>query len=165
MWTLEKWYWWAYFQGRNSDADVEKRHVDTEGERTGGANCERSNACVTTCKAESSGKLLYSLVSSAQCSDDLDEWLGVRLRRERIYLWVWLIVHIVVQQKVKQHCKEIVLQSQVSGLFPGVVKIDPLTIKGPGSESQLWNWVIGWKWKSESVSHSVVSDTLWPHGL
>ena len=60
--------------------------MDSEGEREGGVNCESSNAYVTMCKADSSGKLLYSLVSSAQCSDDLDEWMGVRLRRERIYL-------------------------------------------------------------------------------
>ena len=38
-------------KGMNSDADVKNRHVGTEGEREGGANCESSNACITTCKA------------------------------------------------------------------------------------------------------------------
>ena len=27
--NLEKWYWWTYFQGRNRDADLENRLVDT----------------------------------------------------------------------------------------------------------------------------------------
>ena len=29
--NLEKWYRWTYFQGKNRDADVENRHVDTMG--------------------------------------------------------------------------------------------------------------------------------------
>ena len=29
MWTLEKWYRWTYFQGRNRDANIENRYVDT----------------------------------------------------------------------------------------------------------------------------------------
>ena len=28
MWTLEKWYRWTYFQGRNRDADLENRYVN-----------------------------------------------------------------------------------------------------------------------------------------
>ena len=32
-----------------------------------------------------------------------------RLQRERIYVYIWLI-HVVVQQKLIQHCKAIILQ-------------------------------------------------------
>ena len=35
-WNLEKWYWWAYLQGRNREADMENRLEDTAGkERVG----------------------------------------------------------------------------------------------------------------------------------
>ena len=40
--NLEKWYWWTYLQGRNRDTDIEKRFVDTAGERKGGTNWESS---------------------------------------------------------------------------------------------------------------------------
>ena len=43
MWNLEKWYRWTYFQGRNRDADIEKRHVDGGGGGgEGRTNCESS---------------------------------------------------------------------------------------------------------------------------
>ena len=32
MWNLEKWYKLTCLQGRNTDADIENRCVDTEGE-------------------------------------------------------------------------------------------------------------------------------------
>ena len=32
MWNLEKWYQWTYLQGRNRDADMEKKLVDRVGE-------------------------------------------------------------------------------------------------------------------------------------
>ena len=35
------------------------------------------------------------------------------LKREEIYVYLWLI-HVVVQQKVTQHCKEIILQSKLN---------------------------------------------------
>ena len=38
IWNPEKWYWWAYLQDRNRDADVEKGLVDTVGEGEGGTN-------------------------------------------------------------------------------------------------------------------------------
>ena len=31
MWNLEKLYRWTYLQGRNRDADIKNRHVDTGG--------------------------------------------------------------------------------------------------------------------------------------
>ena len=48
--------------------------------------------------------------------DDLEEWdarcWGGRLTREEIYVYLYLI-HIVVQQKLTQHCKAIILQSKL----------------------------------------------------
>ena len=35
--------------------------------------------------------------------------VGGRLKRKEIYVYLWLI-HVVVQQKLAQHCKAIVLQ-------------------------------------------------------
>ena len=40
--NLEKWYWWTCLQGRNRDADIESRLVDTAGEGVEGANGESS---------------------------------------------------------------------------------------------------------------------------
>ena len=31
IWNLEKWYWWAYFQSRNGDTDIENGHMDPKG--------------------------------------------------------------------------------------------------------------------------------------
>ena len=47
MWNLEKWYRRTYLQGRNRDADVENRHVDTGGEGEGGTNWEIRNDIFT----------------------------------------------------------------------------------------------------------------------
>ena len=45
--------------------------------------------------------------------DDLEGWMvggvGGRLQREGIYVYIELI-HFVVQQKLTQHCKAIILQ-------------------------------------------------------
>ena len=30
IWSLEKWYWRIYLQGKNRDADIEKELVDTQ---------------------------------------------------------------------------------------------------------------------------------------
>ena len=52
------------------DADIEKGHVDTEGEREGGTNWESSSNIYTLpcVKWTAGGKLLHSTGSSAQCS-------------------------------------------------------------------------------------------------
>ena len=39
--------------------------------------------------------------------------MGGRFRREGIYVYLWLI-HIVVWQKPKQHCKTIILQLKIN---------------------------------------------------
>ena len=31
VWNLEKWYWWTYLQGRNSDEDMENRLIGKVG--------------------------------------------------------------------------------------------------------------------------------------
>ena len=38
---------------------------------------------------------------------------GGELKREEIYVYLWLI-HVVVQQKATQHCKAIILQSKLN---------------------------------------------------
>ena len=44
--------------------------------------------------------------------DDLEEWdwggVGGRLKREGIYVYIYLI-HVVIQQKLIQYCKAILL--------------------------------------------------------
>ena len=35
MWNVEIWYRWSYVRSRNRDIDVENKHMDTKGERTG----------------------------------------------------------------------------------------------------------------------------------
>ena len=67
MGNLEKWYWWTYLEGRNRDADIENRLVDTAGEREGGRNWESSTE-ICTLPYITSGKLLYNAGSSNQCS-------------------------------------------------------------------------------------------------
>ena len=42
IWNLEKWYCWAYLQGKNGDADIDNGLVDTELEGEGGMNGESS---------------------------------------------------------------------------------------------------------------------------
>ena len=42
IWNLERWYWWAYFQGSSGDPDIENRLLDTVGEGEGGTNGESS---------------------------------------------------------------------------------------------------------------------------
>ena len=38
IWNLEKWCWWSYLQGRNTDVNVDNRLVGTVGEGEGGTN-------------------------------------------------------------------------------------------------------------------------------
>ena len=42
IWTLERWYWWTYWQGSNGDKDIENRFVGTGWEGDGGTNGENS---------------------------------------------------------------------------------------------------------------------------
>ena len=42
MWNLDRWYWWTYTQGRNGNADMVNRLVNTVGEEEEGTNWESS---------------------------------------------------------------------------------------------------------------------------
>ena len=42
VWNLERWYWWAYLQGSNGDADIGNRLVNTAGEGEGGTHWAKS---------------------------------------------------------------------------------------------------------------------------
>ena len=42
IWTLEKWFWWTYLQGRNRNTDMENGLVVTVGKGEGGTNGESS---------------------------------------------------------------------------------------------------------------------------
>ena len=57
IWNLEKWYWWTYLQGRNTDVNVEDTLVGTAGEGEG-ETCGDSNMeiYITKCKIDSQWK-------------------------------------------------------------------------------------------------------------
>ena len=97
-------------RGRNRDTDVENGHVDTEGEGEGGMNWEiRFDLNNTIMCQIASGNLLYNTGSSAQCSVMTQMGgMGGRSKREAIYVYIQLI-HLIVQQKLTQYCKEIIL--------------------------------------------------------
>ena len=63
-------------------------------------------------KQIASGKLLYNTRSPAQCSV-MTYRMGRRLKREGIYVYLWLI-HIVLWQKPTQHCKAINIQWKIN---------------------------------------------------
>ena len=67
-------------------------------------------------KQIASGKLLYNPSSSAQCSvmtqkGGVEQGVGGRLKMKGIQLHLQLI-HVVVQQKLTQHCKTIIHQKK-----------------------------------------------------
>ena len=71
IWTVEKWYWWTYMQGRNIGSDTENRPVATAGKGEGGMDWESSIdihklSCV---KQIANEKLLYNTGSSTWCSE------------------------------------------------------------------------------------------------
>ena len=113
-WNLGKWDWWAYGQGRNRDADIEKRFVDTVGEGEGGMNweCSIKTYVLPSVKQRASGTL-HNTGSSNQCSET--SWRGGmageggRPKREVMYVYLWMI-HAIVWQKPTQHCKAIIRQ-------------------------------------------------------
>ena len=70
MWNLDKWYWWTYLQGRNTDTDVENGLVDTVKKEEGGMNREGQVETYTLLwiKQIASRELLYSTESLGSCS-------------------------------------------------------------------------------------------------
>ena len=103
-------YWWMYLQGRNREADVENRLVDTAGEGESGTNWERTETyTLSYVKRIASGEVLYNRGSSDYCS--VITWrteMGVAwgMLMEGIYVYLELIV----QQKLTQHYKAIMPQ-------------------------------------------------------
>ena len=89
--------------------------MDTVGEGEGGLNWEiRFDINTLPCVKEiASGNVLYSTGSSAQCSVTTQmggmQGVGGRSKREVILFYIQLI-HFIVQQKLTQHCKAIMLQ-------------------------------------------------------
>ena len=77
IWTLERWYGWAYLKGSNRDADIENRLVDTVEEGEGWINWEHSIETYTLpyIKHIASGNLLYYTGSSNPVfCDNLEVW-------------------------------------------------------------------------------------------
>ena len=117
IWNLERWYWWAYVQGRNRDTDIENRLVDTVWGREGSTSWERSMETDTLLhmKQIARGALLYNTGSSTWCSVTTSRsgmGLGGRIEREGTSVYLWLI-HIHVWQGPTQHCKAIILQLKI----------------------------------------------------
>ena len=47
IWYLERQYWWNYLQGRNGDADIENRLMDTGGWEEGESGMNGENSMET----------------------------------------------------------------------------------------------------------------------
>ena len=102
---MQRKYYWSTL-GRKSNINMENRHVDKRGDGEGGTDWESSIDIYTLpcVKQIASGKLLYSTGSSAWCSEmtkmgGMDGGKEGRFKRDRIYVYLWLI-HFVVQQKL-----------------------------------------------------------------
>ena len=122
-WDLEKWYWWACFQGSSRDADVETRLADAAGEGEGGRDWQSSVEACTLPYVErrASGELLYDAGNSAWYFVTTERGgigleVGGRFKREGTNVYLWLI-HVDVWQKSTQHCKALVLQLIVFFFF------------------------------------------------
>ena len=113
-------------QGRNRDAHIEDRCVDTGQEVGSDTNWERRVDIYTLpcVKKITSGKLPYSTGSSALCSA-MTQMGGVGVSgREGIYVYIQLS-HLVVQQKPTQHHKATILQQQQQKIRKETAKAIP----------------------------------------
>ena len=93
MWNLEKWYRWAYLQGRNKDTDVENGHV--HGHRPGRGGWDELESRTDTCYVHTgwkvvSGELLCSTGSLAPCFVMTWGWRGGWGRSKREGLCVYI---------------------------------------------------------------------------
>ena len=118
MWNLENCYRWTYLLGRNRDADVGNRCVDTGWNDSGDWGCF---LCTSTCKTDPDpdsaipkSAETYLLAQGAQLGAlwwpkwDWGRDRG-RSKREGIHVYMKLI-HFIVQQKLTQHGKATLLQ-------------------------------------------------------
>ena len=117
IWNLERWYWWAYLQGSNGDADIDNRLVDTVGKGEGGTNWESSIETYTWpyIKSDSHWKFVVccrELKSGALWQPRGVGW-GGRFKKERTYVYLCLI-HVDVLQKPSQYCKSSILQLKIN---------------------------------------------------
>ena len=112
IWNLERLYRWLHLQGRKRDVDVENSFVDTEGKGEGGPNWESSIDIYTLLhvKQKWEPETREAQRGAGWRSRGL-EWGPVRgrLKREGTDVHIYLS-HFVVQQKLTQHCKAIMLQ-------------------------------------------------------
>ena len=122
---LENLYWWTYtyLQGRNRDADIENRLVETAREGEGGTNGESSIETYTLPYVQyiASGNLLYNAGNSNPVLCDKLEggmgWkVGGRIIREGTYVYLRLI-HVDIWQKLTKYCKAIILQFKNKIIF------------------------------------------------
>ena len=98
------------FAGQEQRCRCRERACGHGGEEGSGMNWEiQIDMYTLLCvKQIASGNLLYNTGSSAQCSvmTQMDRVGG---GREGIYVYIQLI-HLIVQQKLTQHCKATILQ-------------------------------------------------------
>ena len=76
-------------------------------------------------------------------------------KKERTYVYLRLI-HVGVWQKPTQHCKAVILQLKINNLFFFKKKKEKINKKSPN---------LCYSLQSESVSSSVMSNSLRPRGL
>ena len=104
IWSVEKWYWWTYLQGRSGDTDIENWLVDTAGEGESGMNGESCvNIYALFCVRWMAAKLLCSTTSPVWHS--VMTWRGRMGGTEgRDICIIWLF-HVVVWKKQIWYCK------------------------------------------------------------
>ena len=114
MWNLEK---WTYFRDRNRETGVEKRHVDTERREWGVGGGARSRGQTESSTGRYALPYAKQRASGTCCTAQRAQlsaprWpsrVGGSAEREGIHVYIEMI-HFVVQQKLTQHCKAIILQ-------------------------------------------------------
>ena len=109
IYNLEKWYRWTYLQGRNRDADLAIRHVDTgSGKGTVGQTGRAALTCTHSCVKHVQHR---ELGSARRLCDDREGWdvgVGGRFKREGYmctYNWYCCISrnqHKIVKQLLSQ---------------------------------------------------------------
>ena len=97
------------FAGRKRDVDAENGHVDPAGRGEGGAtwDCNAEIRISPCLKQVASAKLRITQELSLLLCDNSEGW--GRLRREGIYVHLWL-VHVLGQQTPIRDCKAIIFQ-------------------------------------------------------
>ena len=127
IWNLEKWYLRIYLQGSSGETDIENRLMDMgRGEKR--VRCmERVTWKLTlpNVKYIVKGNLLYDSVNSNGDSvssnrgsvsiyrGGMGQKMGGRLKREEIYVYLWLI-HVEVCQKTTKFCKASIHQLKIN---------------------------------------------------